>query len=295
MGLHVYADGRKILAHQRGAALMKKVEAGDPRVIANPVPAIVTPELWWRAQETLKINGGRRGKRKRHYLLSGRIYCAECFTEIEQQPKKMVGKATEYKTKKKGVRLFAAYRCDGCKRSEKQRDCEQTAWDALIKSMKQSRRLERDYETRRQRRADRKGSEEVEAQMQLSRVTRLIQDKSRERENVLTMTQRGLLGFDEAEQRIKAIEAETQTLTQRKAELERFAEDAAERERQAQVRTRAARQLKDILPRMTDAEKEEVFRLTDATVKSYADGSIEVEGVWRFREDGKFCLTHDII
>ncbi|MCZ7547581.1 MAG: recombinase family protein [Anaerolineales bacterium] len=96
------------LTESTGKTVTRKIQRPPEEWIIVPVPAIVDPEDWERANEIVAKNLGRR-EPKTPFLLTGLINCTTCGYSYFGEFKKKFGrkKETEY--------LFSNYRCAGRK------------------------------------------------------------------------------------------------------------------------------------------------------------------------------------
>lgn len=195
MGIHIYGKRSK----------------GKRELIERQVPAIVPPELWHKAQETLKNNffWAKRNS-KREYLLRGLIKCGICG-------RSMVG--SFYKGRKSEHERW--YRCSGkfihvrvakgtsCpSRAIKAEWIESLVWGELKGWILHSKTLDQILSEELDRYERERGNWFIE----LGRLKAELNLKTQERERIMNLYRKGIIRMRDVESQMRQIEEEEKEL-----------------------------------------------------------------------------------
>lgn len=104
-GTYTYRNKKRVLKDGK----YKDIDNPDKIVIENGIPAIIDKRLFEEAQIQMKQNKRKPGsyKTKRVYILSGKVYCAECGSKLE---------ANSYSGGRDHKHTYVTYRCSGRKK-----------------------------------------------------------------------------------------------------------------------------------------------------------------------------------
>jgi site-specific DNA recombinase len=104
-------------------------ESEHVRLPEGVTPALVTPDVWQRAQERLAANKGEEGRnRSLPHLLRGHIVCANCGSRMYPMPIGRRGKRLRYYRCSSYIRRFAQPCGASMVRAER---CEAWVWDEV--------------------------------------------------------------------------------------------------------------------------------------------------------------------
>jgi site-specific DNA recombinase len=195
----------------------KRSTSGRP-LISRPVPAIITEEVWRKAQENLKAHflfGVRSARNK--YLLRGLIKCAQCgLTYVGIAATRPNGKR-EFRYRCNGAHSPAIYRVNGKCDAKAIRGelLERQVWadvEAFIRNpVPVLERLQGRLE------ADAKGSDQIREQ--ITRLEGLIAQKANERSRVVGLYRRGRLTDADVDSQMEEIAKEVTALEAHASEL----------------------------------------------------------------------------
>ena len=195
----------------------KRTKSGRA-VILRPVPAIVTEEVWNKAQDTLKANilfSARSAKNQ--YLLRGLIKCGLCGrTYIGVAANRPNGKR-EFYYRCNGAHSPAVFSPKGkcCSKAIRGDELEQQVWIDVETFLRNPDPVLSELQTRLESQA--KGSDQV--RVQLAALENVVAEKSTERGRILALYRRGRLTDTELDAQLDEIAKEEAGLEARLAEL----------------------------------------------------------------------------
>jgi len=180
-------------------------------IIKREVSHIVSEELWYKAQETLK-NNTRWSKRntKRKYLLRGLIKCGLCGRSLT---------GSHYKSRKKEHSIW--YRCNGLlsrrctSKSLKGEWIEQLVWNEIKNWILHKESLEKILE----RNLNKYEKEQQNWLKNLSDIKKSVNLKEEERLKILDLYRKELIKMEEVESQLSKIDEEKFQLENMESEL----------------------------------------------------------------------------
>jgi site-specific DNA recombinase len=202
----------------KGIHYYGKRTAKNREIIARPVPAIVSEEVWERAQQTLRENQLEAARSaKRQYLLRGLIRCGMCG---------LVYQGTAYPSSRYGLKAY--YVCNGKThyRGPYQGKCpsknvpaewlEQQVWNACVAFIEHPgeaiRELAATMEHQREKRIDFQAEKDM--------VMHAIREKQTEKQSILDLYRRKIITSRDVELQLQKIAQETESLEQRLRDIE---------------------------------------------------------------------------
>ena len=196
----------------------KRTVSGRP-VISRPVPAIVTEEVWQKAQATLKANFlfGIRSSRNQ-YLLRGLIKCGLCgLTYVGIAANRPNGKR-EFYYRCNGAHSPSVYSATGAVANPKR--CAATTWNSRCgltsrRSFASPEPVLEQLQARLQ--SDAQGSDQI--RKQVTRLEGLLAQKATERSRVVGLYRRGRLTEADLDAQMDEIGKEETALEAQVAEL----------------------------------------------------------------------------
>ena len=253
--------------------------------ITVDTPAILSQEIWQRAQEQRMLNKrfSQRNNHKRFYLLRGLMVCGICDGL-------MIGKSRHKD-------LYTYYRCD---RGGKHRlpgvpqhtctvnaaDAEQAVWEAVAELLQEPERLDQAW-------AELNTIEPTDHR-EIKRLEHRSRQLERQWQRILDAFQDGLLEKDELAQR-------KQALDQEQVQLQSLLSQAQEVQQQHQNRLQTVQDFADFSQRMlqtledpTDEVKRDVIRLlVDHIVVE--DDAIIIHHIVPIKRNERLSLKHNSV
>lgn len=245
------------------------------QVIERKVPAIVTEELWEKAQQTLRENRIEAIQNKKYdYLLSGLIRCGTCGMSYH---------GAGYTNGKRGIKRW--YRCGGktAYRGPLKGKCnsrnvgadwlEELVWNDCVNFIQNPGEAIKQLSDSMNQRKSR--LDELEKEMELLR--RAIDEKDNERQRVLTLFRKDLITATEVEKQLDDIATEKSKLQDRLTELEKQSQREATLDKQFRTAEQLLLNLQEKLKgKLSFEEKRQIVKtLVDEilVVTEYTEGS----------------------
>jgi site-specific DNA recombinase len=253
--------------------------------IAVDTPAILTQEVWQRAQEQRMHNKrfSQRNNHKQFYLLRGLLVCGVCDGL-------MIGKSRH-------KHPYTYYRCE---RGDKHRlpdvpqhtctvnaaDAKQAVWEAVAKLLQEPERLAQAW-------AD-LNSTEPPNQREIKRLKHRSQQLERQWQRILDAYQDGLLEKDELAQRKRALDQEQAQLQSLLAHAQEVQQQNQNRLQTVQDFAEFSHRILETLENPSEEVKRDVIRLlVDHIVVE--DDVITIHHIVPITENGRLSLKHNSV
>jgi site-specific DNA recombinase len=251
-------------------------------MVTVPVPALVTPEQWDRAQSRRKTNKLERGKKERFYLLRNMVQCGSCGLPMRAH------------THERGK---PRYRCSMTQRIPSLRkpcdgppsvlcgDVDRYVWLQVRDWLSSGDTLSAlvDHERRAAQ------EQPVDDESELRQTVRVLETLPQQRQNVLTLARRGVVELDEATEQLDALKREAAELEQRRQDLERRLSDSTYRQQRGQVLSERLQSLASVVAFASGEQQRKLLQALSVAVtipESYPERAPIIEGVLAARADG---------
>ena len=202
---------KKLTRHSRKqnyytkTALSSKKQRPREEWIAIKVPAVISEEMFQRAQEQLQLNKkfARRNNSKHLYLLSGLLYCEECYYNLQ-------GRGSTYRY----------YRCAGAENPLAKHHCHSSAirvepldemvWQQVKQLIQSPKRVFNHYLSR----VDQKQNQSHSFEALFKQKNKEIHHYEQQKEKLLDLYQNQLIAFEEIQPRLQSIQKQIKDLQQ---------------------------------------------------------------------------------
>jgi site-specific DNA recombinase len=275
----------------------KRSKSGKGQTIERAVPAIVTPEVWHRAQATLTKNQlFSKRNAKRDYLLRGLMKCQKCgltYVGSSYQRKKRdeLGRDVPYGEHK------VYYRCNGaagtrglygaqglrCPSPAVPGEIERIVWNAIVEILRDPKAAGRRLQAAAER-GTKKARGDVDRLAQ-ARAARAV--KAGERDRLLTLYRKALITDADLESQLAQVTREEEALEREEEEARAEAENAVQLlERIATIEEKLQALGERIGPDSPWETKRGLVEMLVERIEVGDDaGEARVEVVWRFPEE----------
>lgn len=206
----------------KGLHLYGKRSNKQREVIPREVPAIVSEEVWDRAQQVLKDNQIEAFRNSKHdYLLRGLIKCGICGLNYHGTMWNLGKKKTGYYTCN-GKQKYKGPVIDKCQsKPVPQKWVEDIVWNGCVEYIANPEQaIEKLSEG-----FNRRKSEKVSYVNEKTKIQQAIKDKDTEKQSILDLYRRKLINSYDLEQQLNKIAKEAAELENRMADLSKFISD----------------------------------------------------------------------
>ncbi|WP_044642612.1 recombinase family protein [Risungbinella massiliensis] len=249
----------------------------EREIIERKVPAIISSDLWKKAQNTLKENQIFSKKNAvRHYLLSGLIKCGICgLTYHGQAFKGPKGKLKQY-YQCNGKLNYISKKINRCESKNLNGEwIEKIVWDYCVSFIQEpSRALEEISATFEEKK------NEHDWEMDLKILTKQLNELDNEKESILDLFRKKMITSDDVEKQFGKIQAERDQLSKKIEEITHLRDLENDRFKGFQSVEELLKSLRyKISQELTDEEKKEIVRtlVKKITVNTIFDGEEKVD------------------